>query len=259
MFRKNLPRSLIVIITFLIAVYGNDLLKRFIHISFESDYLSVAWYYLWWIVPTVIVTGLLFEFGNFFKETGLNKGFITGLILGAVAVLPMFLSSALAGSIPRDLTFWQVVRATIFPGFMEEYLFRAFLFGLLFRHMGWGFIPAALLGAFIFGLEHVYQGTSPGQSAAIFLVTALGGAWYAWLFTEWGNNLWIPVFLHTFMNLSWVLFEVEVNALGGWYSNIFRVITIAIATIFTIIHHKKKGMKITNKNLWVQRKSAKEI
>lgn len=247
---KNIIQSSAIIVTFLIAVYGNDLLRKFLDVSFENNYLTVTWHYLWWIVPTVPVIMLFFGYRNFFREIGINKGFLTGLLLGAIAVMPMFLGSAWAGKIPADITYWHVIRASLLPGFMEEYLFRAFLFGILFRHLGWGFIPAALLGAFIFGIEHVYQGNSIGQSAGIFLITALGGAWYAWLMTEWDHNLWIPVFLHTFMNLSWVLFEVEDNALGGWYSNIFRILTIVIATIITVKLHKKRGMKVTRNNLW---------
>lgn len=248
--KKNILQSVLVILTFLLAVYGNRLLEGFLKISFENEYLRVIWYYLWWIVPTILVTGFLFGFQNFFREMGLSRGFKTGLLVAGIAIIPMFTGSAIMGKIPEELTIWDLIISSLLPGFLEEYLFRAFLFGLLFRKMGWGFIPASVLGALIFGMGHVYQGTFLGQSAGIFLVTALGAAWYAWLMTEWEHNLWVPAFLHTLMNLSWVLFEVEANALGGWSSNIFRVLTIALATFITIHHNKKRGIIIRRENLW---------
>ena len=78
----------------------------------------------------------------------------------------------------------------------------------------------------------------------------MGAGWFAWLFIEWKENLWIPIFLHIFMNLSWVLFEVDNNALGGYVTNIFRIITIALTVIITIIYNKRKDkFSINRKNL----------
>lgn len=161
----------------------------------------------------------------------------------------MLISSALAGKIPPDLTAFRLVQASLLAGFMEELLFRGFLFGLLFRFCGWGFIPSSLAGALVFGLGHIYQGASLPESAGVFLVTAMGAVWFAWLYIEWENNLWVPIFLHILMNLSWTLFDMSGNALGGLFANLFRIITIALTIILTLRAAKQRGLKITRESL----------
>jgi membrane protease YdiL (CAAX protease family) len=248
---KQIVRSIIIILTFLIALYGNRIVAGYFDISIASVYLRVVYFYLWWILPIVLVTGLLFGFGNILKTLGLHKGIVIGLVFALITVSPMFISSAVMGRIDENLDTFLLLRSTLFAGFAEEWLFRGFLFGILFRKLGWGFIPASLTGAVFFGLGHIYQGTSLPETAGIFLITAMGAAWFAWLYVEWNNNLWVPVFLHVLMNLSWALFDVSPNALGGWYSNLFRVITIALTIIITIRYHKKTGLKINRSNLMV--------
>lgn len=61
----------------------------------------------------------------------------------------------------------------------------------------------------------------------------------------------MPVFLHFQMNLSWTLFDVSDNALGGVIANVFRAVTIALTIFITIRHHKAKGLQIGKHNLWV--------
>jgi hypothetical protein len=45
------------------------------------------------------------------------------------------------------------------------------------------------------------------------------------------------------MNLSWMLFEAGDNALGGVWSNVFRVMTIVLVIFFTFRYKFKKGQK----------------
>ncbi|GAB1418600.1 hypothetical protein MASR2M12_13650 [Bacteroidales bacterium] len=108
----------------------------------------------------------------------------------------------------------------------------------------------SLTGTALFGMGHLYQGVSFGQTTGVFIVSAMGAVWFACLYVEW-DNLWIPIFLHVFMNLSWTLFDVSDNALGGIYVNIFRCITIALTILITIRFHKKGGLKIGKHNLIV--------
>lgn len=250
---RKIFKSIIIILTFLIAIYGNRIVSGFVDISITSVYLRVAYFYAWWLVPTTFVTGLLFGFGNTLKTLGLQKDFLTGLVFALITVSPMLISSAVTGQIDENPDVFLLLRSTLFAGFAEEWLFRGFLFGILFRKLGWGFIPASAIGALFFGLGHIYQGSTIAETAGIFLITAVGAAWFAWLYVEWNNNLWVPVFLHVLMNLSWALFEVSTNALGGWYTNLFRVITIALTIIITIRYHKKTGLKINRKNLIVNK------
>ncbi|KAF0197762.1 MAG: CAAX amino terminal protease [Bacteroidetes bacterium] len=247
--RKTIIDSIIVILTFLIAFYGKRILSEYYTISISSAYLKIAYSYLWWILPTALIAGLLFGFSSILYNIGIQKGLKTGLLFSIVTVLPMFLSSAIIGQVGEDLNILRLVQQTIFAGLMEEYLFRGFLFGILFRKSGWGFIPASILGALIFGLGHIYQGSTFLETTGVFFITSIGGIWFAWLYIEWNNNLWVPIFLHILMNISWGLFEVSNNALGGFYTNLFRIITITLTIIITIKYNQKNGLRINSKNL----------
>lgn len=247
--KKEIINSVIVILTFLVAVYGKRILNEYFSFSLTSDYLKVIHTYLWWLIPSFIVTGVLYGFNKTFDSLGLNKSILFGIIFSAITVSPMLISSVIIGKIDADFKIFDIVHKSLIAGFMEEYLFRGFLFGILFRKLGWGFIPASLLGGLIFGLGHVYQGSTFSETIGVFLVTSLGAVWFSWLYIEWKNNLWVPIFLHTLMNLSWVLFEVSDNALGGSYTNVFRIITISLTIFLTIRLNKKNELEISRKNL----------
>ncbi len=249
----KIPYSIIIIITFLLAFYGKQILANFIDFHITNYNLRIAYFYLLWIIPTVFALIFLFKAKNAFAIIGINNDFLMGIFFSAITVSPMFLSSAIMGHINENLAINELIHKTFIAGFMEEYLFRGFLFGILFRKLGWGFIPASLLGGLIFGLGHIYQGSSFFETTSIFLITSVGAVWFSWLYIEWENNLWFPIFLHTFMNLSWILFEVSNDALGGLYTNLFRVITIAATIIVTIFYHKKEGLRIRKNNLIINR------
>lgn len=248
---KNLVHSVLILLGFGIATYGRDLLALVYTPVIPSLPLRIAYAYAWWVIPVVLITGYLYGFRALPKRLGLGKGLVRGFLFALVTVLPMLMGSAWAGRFTYPESWLLFLRSTVFAGFMEELLYRGFLFGLLFRKTQWGFIPAALVGALFFGMGHLYQGSTLAESAGIFLITALGAGWFAWLYVEWDNNLWVPIFLHILMNLSWTLFDVSENALGGGYANVFRALTIALTIILTIRYHKKQGLAITRKNLWV--------
>lgn len=247
--RKTIINSTVVILTFIIAFYGKQILSEYYTITISSDYLKIFYSYLWWILPTALIAGVLYGFKNIFNNIGIQKGFKIGLLFSIITVSPMFISSAIIGQIDENLILLRLINQTLFAGFMEEYLFRGFLFGILFRKLGWGFIPASILGALIFGFGHIYQGSTFLETTGVFLITSIGAIWFAWLYIEWNNNLWVPIFLHILMNLSWGLFEVSNNALGGFYTNLFRIITITLTILITIKYNKKNGLKIKRKNL----------
>ncbi len=166
--------SAIVIATFLIALYGKSILSNFISLPEYSSGLKIFFHYIWWVLPVILVTGLLFGFRNITENLGLRKNFLKAFTFSLLCVSPMLISSAFAGEISREFDLLSLLHKTLFAGFFEEFLFRGFLFGLLFVKLGWGFIPSSLLGALIFGAGHLYQGHSMMESSAIFLVTALG-------------------------------------------------------------------------------------
>jgi membrane protease YdiL (CAAX protease family) len=128
---------------------------------------------------------------------------------------------------------------SVLSPFVEEIAFRGYLFRQLHRRAGWGFWPAALLNAALFGLVHIYQAfTSTGLDlqnlAGIVAITALGGLFFAWLFVRWQDNLWVPFAVHAFMNLWWDLFAIDETALGGWLANGVRFASLGLAVALTI-------------------------
>lgn len=249
--KRQLINSILIVLTFLIAFYGKNILNYYVSIYFSTTFTKLLYSYLWWILPTTMILSVLFGFKNLGENIGLRNGLLTGFLFSVITVLPMIVSSAIIGKIDDNLDFGNLLHKTLIAGTFEEYLFRGFLFGILFRKLKWGFIPASLLGALIFGFGHIYQGSTLLETVGIFAITSVGAIWFSWLYIEWNENLWVPIFLHVLMNLSWTLFEVSSNALGGIYTNIFRATTIVLTIIITIRYHKKRGLKIKRKNLIV--------
>lgn len=91
------------------------------------------------------------------------------------------------------------------------------------------------------------------------MVTFSGAIFFAWLFVEWNYNLWVPIFTHTLMNLSWNIFQIDNSALGDIKANIFRSITILIAIIFTILYKKSRNEKLIINRQNLIRKRAYNI
>lgn len=247
--KQKIIYSSLIILIFIISFYGRKLVNPYVNLNFTSTFQEVLYFYSWWIFPSLLVVGILFGFKNMLNDLGLNKSILVGVIFSIITVSPMILSYSIIGKIDDNLSFGTLIHKTFVSGFLEEYFFRGFLFGILFRKLKWGFIPAAILGALIFGLGHISQGSTFIEMLGVFAVTAFGAIWFSWLYIEWNNNLWIPIFVHILMNLSWSLFNVSENAMGGIYTNIFRVITIGLTIIITIRYHKKRGLNINRKNL----------
>jgi len=248
---KNVGISVIIILTFLMAYYCRLIFSSLLGFEIQNEFVDVLYFYVCWLIPIVVVTGLIYGFRNLYNVFGLSKGFPIGILFAFITVMPMFISSAIIGNVSTDIKLFSLFHTTVLAGFFEEVFFRAFLFGILYRKLKWGFIPASVLGAFFFGLGHIYQGNNVLHTIGVFFVTAIGAAWFAWLYVEWENNLWVPIFLHIFMNFSWIFFEVGSNALGGVFINIFRAVTIALTILITILYHKKNGLKIKKRNLLI--------
>jgi uncharacterized protein len=205
--KLRIKHSVFIVLGFLFAIYGDDLLDTIFNIEIKQIGLKLIYIYSWWVIPIFLITGLLFKFKNTHKALGLDSRFLTAFIFSIITVSPMLISSAFIGTIASQHILI-LLNKTLFAGCFEELLFRGFLFGLLFRKCGWGFIPASILGALVFGIGHLYQGNSPIESLGVFTVTAMGAIWFAWLYIEWNNNLWIPIFMHTLMNFSWTVFDI---------------------------------------------------
>lgn len=183
---------------------------------------------------------------------GLHHSPLRGFALALVLTLPM--PAVMVWSAPLTLsaeTPHALLRMAVLPGFGEELLYRGFLFGLLFRFAGWGFLPAALGAALLFGGAHLYQGGDAAEAAGIFALTAFGSLWFAWLYVEWDYDLWIPAAFHVLMNAWWVVFPVADNALGsGWFVAV-RLLVLALSILLTVAVAKRRGgLRLRGRAWW---------
>ncbi|KOS07587.1 hypothetical protein AM493_17240 [Flavobacterium akiainvivens] len=194
-------------------------------------------------VPVFLATYFLNRKPNVFSSLGLGKNILTGIVAAFVVTLPMFIGGLAVFSLKSEIDIENLLAGTLVAGFFEELYFRGFLFGQVFKNTKLGFIPAIFIGALVFASGHLYQSTNIIEMAGIFAITFFGAIFFAWLYAEWNYNLWMPIFTHAFMNLSWGLFTDNSNALGGWAANIFRVLTIAAAITITLLYKKRKGQK----------------
>lgn len=213
--------------------------------------LAVLGYGAYLLFPLGLAAAL-FGPARAFSALGLDRSILAGLKIGLVGtcVLPLGYA-ATAAFAPAADPLYEALRGAILPGIAEEFLFRAFLFGFLFRFAGWGFLPAALVGAAIFGAGHLYQGEALLDSAAVFAITALGGLWFAWLYVEWGYNVWVPAAFHVLMNLYWGLFAISETALGPLSANALRVAVILISVAMTVRFARRHGgLRIRGQAWW---------
>ena len=87
------------------------------------------------------------------------------------------------------------------------------------------------------------------------MTTFMGAGLFAWLYVEWNYNLWLPVALHFFMNLSWEIFAVSDNALGGLEANLIRGLTVLLAITGTLFYKKKQNipLAVNRDTLWMKK------
>jgi uncharacterized protein len=169
----------------------------------------------------------------------------------------MLVGYALKFSLNKELSFNTIIINTISSAFFEEIIYRAFLFGQLYRFTRLGFLPSVFLGSLLFGAAHLYQSTDINELVGIFSITLLGSVLFSWIYAEWEFNLWTAIFLHCLMNLYWLIFDVDVSALGSTYANIFRFSTVFLAIIGTFLYKEKKKIpfEITRRTWWMKSKN----
>jgi len=206
-------------------------------------------------IPLFLAAWIIRKEGTLLSAFGISKGVFSGFVAAFVFTIPMFIGGLIFYSLTPGISAERLLMATLFAGFFEELYYRGFLFGMLFRFTNLGFIPSVLLSAVLFASGHVYQSPDFATATGIFLTTFMGAFFFAWLYAEWQFNLWIPIFLHTFMNLAWEVFSVSDNALGGITANIFRALTIALAIILTLIYNRKKNIPLCVNRLTLWRKT----
>lgn len=188
-----------------------------------------------------------------FKEFGLSTGFLKGLFWAFVFTLPMFIGLPILVDFKLNFSFDIVYKALFFAGFGEEFVFRGFLFGLLFYYAGWGFLTAGIFTGLFFGAGHLYQADSFGAALGIFAFTTGASLGFAWFYYAW-RSLWMVIFLHGFMDLAWDMCandQITDNVLGSPWVNVFRFSTLIFAIVYSVYLSKKTGTYDLKNKLWV--------
>lgn len=213
--------------------------------------LAVLGYGLYLLAPLAIAA-LVVGRRRVFSSLGLTASLREGLVLAAgCSAIVLAWIAATSAPIPIEQLPLELVRTAVLPGIAEEILFRAFLFGFLYRFAGWGFLPAALLSSLIFGLEHLYQGSDSMEALGIAVLTGIGGVWWAWLFVEWRWNIWVPIAFHVLLNSYWTAFDVADNAFGGAMAVGIRLLCIALSVVATVVVARRRGgLRVTGRR-WI--------
>jgi membrane protease YdiL (CAAX protease family) len=116
--------------------------------------------------------------------------------------------------------------------FVEEVLFRGFLFRQMRRWAGAPFWVAAILASLLFGAGHFEQGDSFANAVMNSAITFAGGVLFCWLTERWGS-IWPGFAIHAGLNLLWSVYTLGNNAVGGEMGNIARIATIVVGIALT--------------------------
>lgn len=164
--------------------------------------------------------------------------------------IPMLLGYAYLSE-KLDLSVANIITGAIFPALFEEIIFRAVLFGLLFRVCKWGFIPAAITSSLIFGVGHLYQSHDISSALMLMAFMAVAGSWFAWLYCECEYRIWYPMWMHLIMNAAYGVFGMSGGAMGEADANIFKAITIVLSLVFVYWLIKRgKPRAVSRDRLW---------
>lgn len=222
---------------------------------FELDGQSYVIYSLarWIFIygPFICVALYLFKDEHWLDITGLRSSQKDNyFISAALCCVPMILGYAFLTS-GVNLSIADIITGSIYPSLFEEIIFRAILFGLLFRVCNWGFIPAALTSSLIFGFGHLYQTNDVSSAIMLFGFMAVAGSWFSWLYCECGYRIWYPMWMHLIMNAAYGVFNMSGGAMGEANSNIFKALTIILSLAYVHWLIKKgKPREVTKARLW---------
>ncbi len=190
-------------------------LRNYLNQTINNGGVSHIITYLISGIPIYLGAILIHSYKKLASSLGFLASIFKGIYIPLLFTIPMFVGFAILFEFNDDLSLDDVLIKVIAAAFFEELFFRGFLFGQLFRYTRAGFIPSVFFGALFFGFIHLYQSKELLEAFGIFAITFLGGILFAWVFAEWNFNIWIPIFLHLFMNLAALMFSATEIALGG--------------------------------------------
>jgi len=218
---------------------------------------AFLFYGIWTVLVPLGVAAIVVGPKRCISALGLDGSVWTAAKVGLIATAILPITYALIAPVSSDNIGQDIFGGAILPGIGEEILYRGMLFGLLFRFAGWGFFPAALFGAAVFGIGHFYQGNSILEFLGIFGITAIAAVWWSWIYIEWDNNIWMPAAFHILMNMYFAIFDVAEGTLGSWSFFAIRAVVCLISIALTVRHAKKRGyFKITGRDWFWQKAQA---
>ncbi len=97
-----------------------------------------------------ILAAVVIKYKEIFSFLGLNGNLLKGFGAAVICTLPLYLVFPFYGNFNTELTFQVLYDKCILTGFKEELVFRAFMFGMLFRYARTGFFWAVILPALYF-------------------------------------------------------------------------------------------------------------
>ncbi|MBC6696712.1 CPBP family intramembrane glutamic endopeptidase [Hymenobacter puniceus] len=237
--KKPVLVAAVALLTFLVALYAPRFVGLLLGLvpSQLSPGLYVLYMALWWVGLPLLALAGLYGWRRALPELGWQASVGLGLAMGLGCTLPMLLGylsvfqlTTVAGNL---------LRGALWAGLGEETLFRGFLFGQLYRRVRFPWLLTILIESGIFASRHLYQSHDLPSAVGVLAVTFAGGVWFGWLYKSW-NNLWVPIFLHVFMNAWWMLFNVSDSAVGNVWANVFRVLTIALSVAATLWYKRRR-------------------
>ena len=168
------------------------------------------------------------------RELGFNGSLRQGFVFGLAATAPMFIGLGLTSSGVASTAFSAetLYLAGVSP-LTEEVVYRGFACGLLFTR---GRLPvwlAVTIPGLVFGWGHA-EGVASAEQIGLFLYTGGAGIVLGWVYLRWLRNLWVPIAVHVFANLSWEVFDVADSALGGWFPFMLQMTMILVSIAFTL-------------------------
>jgi len=258
--KKELAYILTLIVFFSLYFIANKTIFADIYHPLQNilHFYPLSYSLTYLIVGIPLLTFVLFSNRyQIFEALGLSKGFIQGVLVAFLFSIPMFIGYGMLSSFKIDIdtkTFWL---GCVIAAFFEELYYRGIFFGQIFKNTRLGFFPALIVSALIFASLHLYQSNDVATLIGIFITTFMGAGLFAWLYVEWDYNLWVPISLHFFMNLSWSLFSIADNALGDWSANLFRGLTVLFAIGGTILYKRKQNIPLAvNRDTLIMKKTT---
>jgi uncharacterized protein len=206
-----------------------------------APYATVVWKLLW-VGLCFLGLAAVYRMGpaKASAELGLRGPIRTGLAVGLIASLPMFLLLAATSPLNPGLALAPLASTAVLAPFTEEVLFRGYLFLQLYRRAGWSLPAAVIATAALFGVAHVSTLAAVSKNLSLLGevgMIAAGGAFYAWLLIRWQENLWVPISAHGFMNLSCEVCGCDQRP-GTWAINLGRVLAVGTAVVLTVRHRR---------------------